>query len=417
MPEHPKVVIVGAGFAGLWAAKTLARSQADITILDRHNYHNFFPLLYQVAAAELEPEDIIYPVRSILRGKKNVQMFVDKVTGVDPNNRQVITLNRTFPYDYLVLALGSTPRFFGIEGASEYALPLRTIEDAIAIRNHILLRFERALYETDADKRRRLLTFAIIGGGATGVEFAGALAELLFGPLCKDYASLDFSEVRFLLLEGTDHLLPGVHPKLQAYTLKRLQRMGVEVHLNALVTQLTADSLTLKDGTFIPLETAIWTAGVGGAPQPENAGLPLLRNGQVSVLPTLQAGNHPEIYVAGDMAYAERDGRPLPLVAYLAMQEGTTAAKNIIRQIKGQEPLPFHYFDLGTAVSIGRNAAAVDLLGHLFTGFLGWIMWVGISIYRLIGFRNKFLVLINWAWDYIFFERGVRLIVTVPEEK
>ena len=209
MPDKPKVVIVGAGFGGLWAARAMAGKPVEVILLDRHNYHNFFPLLYQVAAAELEPEDIIYPVRSILRRTKNVRMVVDMVTGVDTVRKEVITRHRTFSYDYLVLALGSTPRFFGIEGADQYALPLRTIEDAVAVRNHILLRFERALYEADPQVRRRLLTFAIIGGGATGVEFAGALAELIFGPLCKDYAGLDFSEVRFLLLEGTDRLLPG----------------------------------------------------------------------------------------------------------------------------------------------------------------------------------------------------------------
>ena len=264
-PVRPRTVVIGAGFGGLWAARALAGAPVDVLLLDRNNYHVFLPLLYQVAAAELEPEDIIYPVRSILRRTKNVRMVVDMVSGVDTVRKEVITRHRTFSYDYLVLALGSTPRFFGIEGADQYALPLRTIEDAVAVRNHILLRFERALYEADPQVRRRLLTFAIIGGGATGVEFAGALAELIFGPLGKDYAGLDFSEVRFLLLEGTDRLLPGVHPKLQEYTLKRLQRMGVEVHLSALVTQVTPESVTLKDGTVIPLETAVWTAGVGAA--------------------------------------------------------------------------------------------------------------------------------------------------------
>jgi NADH:ubiquinone reductase (H+-translocating) len=417
MAEQPRVVIVGAGFGGLWAARALARSRADILLLDRHNYHNFFPLLYQVAAAELEPEDIIYPVRSILRGKKQVRLVVDKVTGVDIDQKLVKTINRSFPYDYLILSLGSRPRFFGIEGAAQFALPLRTIEDAIAVRNHILLQFEQALYETDVEKRRRLLTFAVIGGGATGVEFAGALAELIWGPLKKDYSSLDYHEVRFILLEASDHLLPGVHEKLQEYSLKRLRNMGVEVRLGAIVTKVTSESVALQDGTVLPLETAIWTAGVGGAPPPGQEGLPILKNGQVSVLPTLQVKEHPEVYITGDLAYVEQDGHPIPMVATLAMQEGQMAAKNILRQIQGLEPLPFHYFDFGVAVAIGRNAAAVDLFGYLFTGFLAWVLWVGINIYRLIGFRNRLLVLVNWAWDYLFFERGVRLIVTVPEER
>ena len=417
MADRPKIVIVGAGFAGLWAARALARSRADVLILDRNNYHIFFPLLYQVAAAELEPEDIIYPVRSILRGKPNLRLRVDNVTGVDTEKRLVNTVNQVFPYDYLILAMGSNTNFFGVEGASEYALQLKTVENAIAIRNHILYRFERALYETDPEKRRRMLAFAIIGGGPTGVEFAGALAELVRGPLSKDYAALDFKEVRFLLLEASDHLLPGMPERLQAYAMKRLQKMGVEVHLGATVTRITSESVSLKDGTVIPVETAIWTAGVHGAPPAQSGDLTILRNGQVDVLPTLQVPGHPEVYITGDLAKLEENGRPLPMVALLATQEGTMAAKNILRQLKGLAPLPFHYLDIGTLAAIGRNAAAVHLLGRDFTGFFAWLFWVGLHIFRLIGFRNRLLVMIDWAWDYLFFERGVRLIVSLPKER
>ena len=416
MSPRSRIIIVGAGFAGLRAAQTLARSQADVLVVDSNNYHTFFPLLYQVAAAELEPEDIIYPLRSIFRGKKHIRLLVDKVIGVDLEKRLVNTITQVLPYDFLVLALGSTPYFFGVEGASEFALQLKTLEDAVAIRNHIILRFERALYETDPEKRQRMVTFAVIGGGPTGVEFSGALAELIRGPLSKDYSALDFKEVRILLLEASDHILPALPEQLQAYALKRLQKMGVEVHLGALVTRIEPESITLKDGTVIPLETTIWTAGVHGAPPPQATNLPILRNGQVKVLPTLQFDGHLEVYIAGDLAYLEDNGHPLPMVALLAFEEGEMAAKNILRQMKGQDPLPFHYLDLMTLAVIGRNAATVRLLGRNFTGFFAWLLWLSVHIYRLIGFRNRLLVLIDWAWDYLFFERGVRTIVPLPQE-
>ena len=416
MPGRAKVVIVGAGFAGLRAARVLARSQADVLVIDRNNYHTFFPLLYQVAAAELEPEHIIYPVRSVFRGKQHLSLVIDEVTGVNLEKRLVTTAKHVFPYDYLVLAPGSTDHFFGVQGASEYAFRLKNLEDAIILRNHILYRFESALLETGQEKRRQMLTFAVIGGGPTGVEFTGALAELIRGPLCKDYPGLDLKEVRLLLLEAADHLLPGLPEILQAYALKRLQKMGVEVRLGAAVTRVTHNELALKDGAVIPLETAIWTAGVQGALPDHTMSLPILKNGQVAVLPTLQVSGHPEIYVVGDLARIEEKGQPLGMVATVAIQEGETAARNILLQISGKAPAAFHYQDLGTLAVIGRNAAAVHLLGRNFTGFLAWLLWLSVHIYRLIGFRNRLLVLIDWAWDYLFFERGVRLIMPASQE-
>ena len=416
MPLLPKIVIVGAGFGGLWAAKKLAGSQADVLIIDRNNYHTFSPLLYQVAAAELEPENIIYPLRSVLRGKQHLRLLIDEVTGIDLEARLVETRSHVFPYDFLILALGSSSHFFDVEGASEYAVPLKNLEDAIAVRNHIRFRFERALSETKQEKRRRMLTFAVIGGGPTGVEFSGALAELIRGPLSKDYSALDFREVSLLLLEASDHLLPGLPQRLQIYALNRLQKMGVKVHLGAKVTRITPEGVTLEDNTVIPLETPIWTAGVRGAPPAQVANLPILRNGQVNVLPTLQVPHHPEVYVIGDLARLEDNGRPVPMVAPVAVQEGEMAAQNIMRQISREEPVPFRYQDPGTLVTIGRNAAAVHLGGRNFTGFFAWLVWLGVHLIKLIGFRNRLLVLINWAWDYLFFERGVRLIVPLPEE-
>ena len=413
--DRPQVVIVGAGFGGLWAARALASSQADVLVLDRNNYHTFLPLLYQVAAAELEPEDIIYPIRSLLRRQKRVRFLMDDVTGIDLSGRQVQTAHHIFPYDYLILALGSAPHFFGVSGAAEKAFQLKTLDQAIALRNHILFRFERALCETDAQKRRQMLTFTIVGGGPTGVEFTGALAELIRGPLVKDYPQLDFKqEVSILLLEASERILSGLPDALQVYAQKRLRRQGVDVRLGAAVSQVTSQAVHLKDGTVIPTETVVWTAGVRGEALPHPAELAEARNGRLKVLPALQIPGHPEVYVVGDLAYVEENGRPLPMVAPVAIQEAKMAAQNIIRQMNGQEPLPFQYHDPGTMVTIGRNAAVVQLGGRSFTGFPAWMVWLSVHLYNLIGFRNRLLVLINWAWDYFFYERTQRLIVPAP---
>ena len=412
IPDRPRVVIIGAGFAGLWAARTLSHSQTDVLVLDRNNYHTFFPLLYQVAAGELEAEDIVYPVRSILRGQQNIRFLMNEVTEINLAAKQVKTTDHVFPYDFLVLAIGSTSHFFGVTGAAEYAFQLKTLEQAIALRNHILFRFERALCETDPERRRQMLTFAIVGGGPTGVEFAGALAELIRGPLAKNYQALDPREMRVLLLEATDRLLASFPERLGIYAAKRLAKMGVEVHLQAAVSQITPDCVRLKDEITIPLETVIWTSGVRGASF--NAELPTIRNGQVKVLTTLQTPDHPEVYVIGDLAFMEEDGRSLPMLAPVATQQGEAAARNIIRQANGQAPLPFHYHDRGTMVTIGRNAAIAYVWGRAFAGFPAWILWLSIHLYGLIGFRNRLLVLINWAWDYLFFERTVSLIVSLP---
>jgi len=413
-PIRPRVVIIGAGFAGLWAARTLAHSQADVLVLDRNNYHTFFPLLYQVAAAELEPEDIVYPVRSVLRGQQNIRFLMNEVTEIDLIAKQVKTTDHVFPYDFLVLAIGSTSHFFGVTGAAEYAFQLKTLEQAIALRNHILFRFERALCETNPERRQQMLTFAIVGGGPTGVEFAGALAELIHGPLVKDYQALDPQEMHVLLLEATDRLLATFPERLGTYAAKRLQKMGVEIHLRAMVSQITPEYVQFKDGTTIPMETVIWTAGVHG--KPVNADLPARRNGQVQTLPTLQSPDHPEVYIIGDLAYLEEAGLALPMLAPTATQQGEAAARNIIRQTIGQAPVPFHYINRGTMATIGRNAAIAYMWGHAFTGFPAWILWLGIHLYSLIGFRNRLLVLIDWAGDYLFYERAMRLIVSLPEE-
>ncbi len=410
-----KVVIIGAGFGGLWAARTLARSPVDVLLVDRNNYHTFYPLLYQVGAAELEPEDIAYPVRSLLKKWPNVHFDMAEVRRVDLAAQTVMTADRIIHYDHLIFAIGSTFNFFGVPGAAEYAFPLKTLEQAIVLRNHILRCFERATREADALRRQRILSFAIVGGGPTGVEFAGALAELVCGPLVRDFPTLDFSQVHVMLFEAGESLLPGQPKPMSDYAQRRLRHMEVDIRLQAAVSQVTSEAVGLKDGTVIPAETVIWTAGVRGVPEAAAWGLPVTRNGQIVVLPTLQVSGHPEVYVVGDLARIEEAGPSLPMVAPVAIQQGVAAARNIVRQISGQAPTPFHYHDRGTLATIGRNAAVAYLWGRPFTGFLAWGLWLGVHIFNLIGFRNRFIVLINWAWDYIFYERGVRLILPAME--
>lgn len=411
MAARPRVVVVGAGFGGLWAARNLARYSLEILLIDRNNYHTFLPLLYQVAAAELQPEDIAYPVRSILRGISNAHFILGDVSSLDLVGQVVRTREQSIPYDFLILAIGSTSYYFGVEGAAEYAFSLKTLPEAIALRSHILTRFEKAVSEQDIEGRRRALTFAIVGGGPTGVEFAGAVSELIHGSIRKDYPRLDFREVRVVLLEALDALLPGLSPWLREYAQRRLKKMGVELRLEAKVTAISGQDLRLGDGTAIPTETVVWTAGVGGDPLAQNWGLPTAKNGQVEVLPTLQVPSHPQIYVIGDLAYVPHQGGPLPMIAPVAIQQGVAAARNIGRQVSGLEPVPFSYRDRGTMVTIGRNAAVAILFGRSLTGFPAWLVWLGVHLFNLIGFRNRLIVLINWAWDYFLYERAVRLIL------
>jgi NADH dehydrogenase len=398
------VVIIGAGFGGLWTARRLARSPADITVLDRNNYHTFSPLLYQVASAELEAEDIAYPVRSIFHHQR-VRFLMNEVKEIDLDAHLVKTQENTYPYDYLVLAAG---------GANKYSYQIKSLEQAIALRNHILYRFERAMCETDPAIRQRMLTFAIVGGGPTGVEFAGALIELIHGPLKHDFPSLNLHLVQVIVLEASDHLLPAMPPELQDYALKRLRRMGVDVRLETPVTKITPREVTLKNGAIIPTETTVWTAGVRGEPLAQSTGLPLARSGQVNPLPTLQVEGHPEVYVLGDLARLVQEDQPLPMLATVAIQQGKAVARNLLRQMNGQEPVPFRYHDPGTLATIGRGAAVCRLWGISFTGFLAWLLWLGVHIVNLIGFRNRLLVLVNWSWNYFFFERAIRLILPRP---
>ncbi len=410
-PERPRVIILGAGFGGLWAARALARAPVGVLLIDRSNYHTFLPLLYQVAAAELGPEDIVYPIRSILQKLGNADFALADVTKVDLGARRVETDGGPIPYDYLILAAGSTPHFFGVPGGAEHAFPLKTLGQGVRLRSHILGCFERAAQTQGQAARRRLLSFVIVGGGPTGVEFAGALAELLRRPLRRDFPKLDFADARVALLEAADGLLPGWPERLRAYAAAHLREMGVEVRLSAAVSEVTAQAARLQDGSVLPSETIVWTAGVRGHPLAEAWGLPTARGGRVKVLPTLQVEGHPEVYVVGDLANCEENGRPLPMIAPVAIQQGRAAARNIMRQVDGQTPLPFRYHDRGAMATIGRNAAVAQIAGRAFTGFPAWLIWLGVHLFNLIGFRNRLIVMINWAWDYFLYERAVRLIV------
>ncbi len=408
--KKPKVVIIGAGFGGLWAARCLAKQSVDVLVIDHNNYHTFLALLYQVAAAELEAEDIAYPVRSVFWNTPNIDFVLAHAQRIDLQNRTIKTDSETVSYDYLILATGSITHSFGVQGVDDNAFFLKTLEEAVALKNHIICCFEAAARETDEARKRSLLTFVIVGGGATGVEYAGALTELIHGPLIKDYPTIDFSMVRIILLEAADKLVANMPQRVRLYTLEKLEKMGAEVRLGAKVAQVTPSAVIMKDNDNIFAKTVVWTAGVRGEPLAGISGIPITTDGRVTVNETLQAPNHPEIYVIGDLASIKEEKRVLPMVAQVAIQSGITSAQNILRQVDRQEPQPFHYHDRGSMITIGRKAAGVAIGSRTFTGFFAWIIWLVIHLFNLIGFRNRVMVLINWAWDYLLYERAVRFV-------
>ena len=410
--ERFRVVIAGAGFGGLWAARRLAGLELDVVVVDRRNFHTFLPLLYQVAAAELEPGQVAYPLRGVFRGHRNIRFALAEVRGIDFQNRMLKTGGPDIPYDCLILALGSETNFFGVPGAKENCFRLKTLDDAIAIRNHIMNLFEQASLTQDPAVRRQLLTFAVAGGGPTGVEFAGALIELIRGPLAKDFPLLDLGEVRVVLLEALGTILTPFPARLQEYALKKLASMGVEVLLGAKVLSVTPEAVNLADGSVLPTKTVIWSAGVRGSDAASWLGLETGPGGRVPVLPTLQTHVRPEIFVIGDMAaFQGPEGKPLPMVAPVAKQQGKLAADNVRLFLAGKTLRTFRYRDWGIMATIGR-ASAVTRTGPLsFTGFTAWAAWVFVHLLMLIGFRSRLGVFINWAWDYLFFERAVRLII------
>ncbi len=408
--DKPRVVVIGAGFGGLWAVRTLAREPVEILVIDRNNYHTFLALLYQVAAAELEAEDIAYPLRSIFRNLSEADFALAYVRSIDIEKRIIKTDKQEFHYDYLLLATGSVPHTFGVPGVEDHAFFLKTLEEGVALKNHIICCFESAAMLANNNRQGGMLTFVIVGGGATGVEYAGALSELVHGSIIRDYGSIDFRSVRIILLEAADCLVGNMPKSIQSYTLRKLRQLDVEVRLSTTVVEVTAETVILTGQETIPAQTVVWTAGVRGEPLASLSGIPTNRAGRVPVTQTLQVPDHPEIYVVGDAAYIEKDDGPLAMVAQVAIQSAVTAAKNIGRQIAGCQPMPFRYHDRGSMITIGRNAAGAAIGSRTYTGFFAWILWLVIHLFNLIGFRNRVMVLINWAWDYLLYERAVRFV-------
>jgi len=409
--QRRSVVIVGAGFGGLRVVRRLRGAAVDVTIVDRRNYHLFVPLLYQVATAGLEAEAIAQPVRRILRKSANVRFRLATVTNVHLERRVVITQEGEIPFDFLVLAAGSVTNYFGLESVARVARGLRDLDDAEQLRDHVLRAFEQAVVERDPERRRQLMTTVIVGGGPTGVELAGALAELRRHVLPYDYSGLDLSAARIVLLEAADCLLPGFPTRLQTAALAKLREMAVEVRLQATVADANPSGVTLRDGEPLPAGTVIWVAGMRAPPLADLIPTAKGANGRVLVNETLQLPGYPHVFVIGDMAHVGGpDTKPHPMMAPVAIQQGGLVAENIRRTLEGQPPKPFRYKNRGVMATIGRRAAVAQVLGLQVGGFLAWLLWLTVHLVWLIGFRNRLLVLVNWAWNYFTYDRGVRLI-------
>lgn len=405
-----RVVIVGMGFGGLSAAKSLAGKGLEVVMVDRHNYHLFQPLLYQVATAGLEQESIAYPVRALARHWQDTRFRLGEVLGVDFDAKLLLLEDGDLSYDYLVLAAGSRTNFFGIPGVEQHAFDLKKLSQAEDLRNHILMLFERATRETDPARRKALLTFVIVGGGPTGVEFAGALQELAQHVLTRDYPEIVPGEAHIVLVEATNSLLTAMPPRLSAYACDKLQAMGVEVLLGTRVTGVDAESVAFHDGSVIQSHTLFWSAGVAAAELSDRLGVTQVAAGRIAVRPDLCVEGHPEAFVIGDMACLIQDGGPLPMMAPVANQQGSYVARAIVARERGQDLPPFRYIDKGAMATIGRSSAVATTHGFNLSGYLAWLAWLALHLYYLIGFRNRLLVLMNWSYYYFFHERQVRLI-------
>jgi NADH dehydrogenase len=403
------VVVVGSGFGGLSAVRALAREPVDITVVDRSNHHLFQPLLYQVATAALNPSDIASPIRRILRHQANAEVILADATAIEVADRRVILADGALAYDFLIVATGATHSYFGRDEWERFAPGLKSLNDALEIRRRVLSAFEVAEREPDEAKRSPGMTFVIVGAGPTGVEMAGTLAEVARHTLARDFRRIDSKRARVILLEGTPRVLPAYIPELSEAAKRQLEDLGVEVRTDTKVTGIDADGVTIGSER-IEARTIIWAAGVAASPLAKSLGVPLDRAGRVMVEPDLSLPNHREVMVVGDLAHVEQDGKPVPGVAPAAMQMGRHAAANIARMLQGQPTMPFHYRDKGMLATIGR-AAAVAHIGRLrFTGLVAWLLWLFVHIFFLIGFRNRLLVLIEWAWSYLTYDRGARLI-------
>jgi NADH dehydrogenase len=414
--QRPQVVIVGAGFAGLEATRALAKVAVDVTLVDARNHHCFQPLLYQVATAALSPADVAWPIRAIVRAQRNVRVIMARVTAIDVQARRVHTAEIDLTYDYLVLATGATHSYFGHDEWAPFAPALKHIADATEIRRRFLLAFERAEVVEDEDARRSLLTFVIVGGGATGVEMAGAIAEVARRTLQHDFRRIDPRTSRIVLIEAGPRLLPTFPQALSNYAARSLQNMGVEVTLNRQVIGCDAHGVSLSDGR-IEAATVIWAAGVVASPAAKWIGADHDRLGRIKVNADLTVPPRREIFAVGDTAtVTDSKGHPVPGIAPAAKQMGHYVGKVIAARVKGQPaPAPFAYHHLGELATIGRKSAVVKLGFFQLTGFLGWLFWSAVHIYFLIGLRNRFVVALNWLWSYMTFQRGARLIGIAPQ--
>jgi NADH dehydrogenase len=461
------VVIVGGGFGGLHAARALAGAPVRVTLLDRHNYHLFQPLLYQVATASLSPGDIASAIRWVLRKQQNVEVLLANVTEIDPASRRVLVAGpaaasaprapasvaeaerrreieygeqQWIAYDYLILASGAAHAYFGHPEWEEHAPGLKTLDDALVMRRKVLLAFETAEREPDLERQRRLLTFIIVGGGPTGVELAGALAEIARHTLRRDFRRIRPESARIVLVEGAPHLLPAFPEPLRAKARRALEHLGVEVRTSSVVTAVDEEGVrwrpdrrkdqdrseqrrgtasagsTGNDEERLYAATVLWAAGVAASPLAKSLGVPLDRAGRVAALPTLQVPGHPNIFVIGDLCALSQDGAALPGVAQVAMQEGTHASKNVLHAMRGEPLEPFRYKDYGIMATIGRGSAVGDVYGLKISGWFGWLFWLFLHIFWLIGFRNRIAVMSEWAWAYVTLQRRVRLITGLDRE-
>jgi NADH dehydrogenase len=405
----PHIVIVGGGFGGLEAARGFRRAPVRVTLIDRHNYHLFQPLLYQVATAALSPGDIASPIRWVLRKQQNVQVLLAEARAIDPVGHRIRLDRGEITYDFLIVAPGAAHSYFGHPDWAARAPGLKTLDDALEIRRQVLLAYEAAEREPDPAQRTRLLTFVIVGGGPTGVELAGALAEIARQSLPQDFRSIRPESARIVLVEGSPDVLPAFPEALRQAARRSLEQLGVEMRTGSVVTAVDEAGVSLG-AELIAAQTVLWAAGVAASPLATSLGVPVDRMGRLTPQPTLALAEYPEIFVAGDLCAFTQDGAILPGVAQVAMQEGAQAARNVLRTIRGERLESFRYRDYGIMATIGRGSAVGDIFGIKISGFLGWIFWLFLHIFWLIGFRNRIVVMTEWAWSYFTMQRRVRLI-------
>lgn len=415
--NQPRVVIIGGGFGGLSAARELSKPSVKVTLIDRTNYHLFQPLLYQVATAGLSPGDIAEAIRSILKKQKNTEVLMAEVSGLDLEAKQVALGDQTLSYDYLVLAPGARYQYFGHPEWEQWAPGLKTVEDALEIRKKILLAFEQAEMEADLEKQRACLNFVVVGGGPTGVELAGSIAELAHRGLSADFRHIDPEQARILVVEAGPRILPSFPESLSEGAEGALKRLGVEVRKNSPVQKIEAEGVWIA-GEFLPTRTVLWAAGVSASPLISLLHGEKDRAGRAVVGPDLALPGHPEVFVIGDAALVRQNNKPLPGIAPVAMQEGRYVGRRIRHLVKNKTELaPFYYVDKGQLATVGRSFAVAELKNWKLSGFFAWLLWLFVHIFFLIGLQNRILVFIQWAWAYFTYERGARMITYNFSEK